>query len=80
MVWPTFCMSALSCGEGGCTVMPFLASVARYSLVFCSETCQPRFSASATALSSASCVGLSSAAKAFLLTTSMFLGSHASTA
>ncbi|MNY28008.1 hypothetical protein D3C86_1619520 [compost metagenome] len=72
-------MSLFSWGEGGATVMPFFASVARYSRVFCSETCQPRFSASATALSRASCVGLSSAAKAFLLTTSMFLGSQAST-
>ncbi|MCY1378097.1 hypothetical protein D9M69_657030 [compost metagenome] len=77
MVSPTFFMSALSCAEGTCTVMPFFLSRSRYSTFFFFEVSQPRFSASAAALSSACCTGLSSASKAFLFMSTAFLGSQA---
>ena len=57
--------------------MPFFFSRSRYSPVFFSLLAQPRVSASAAALRSASCVGLSSASSAFLLATTAFLGSQA---
>ena len=70
-------MSDCSWAEGAYTVMPFLRSRSRYSLVFFSLVAQPRFSASAAAFSRPACVALSSASKAFLLAMTAFLGSQA---
>ena len=59
--------SVFSCAEGGATFMPFFLSWSRYQPVFSSDSFQPRVSASAAALSTASWVALSSASNAFLV-------------
>src|SRR5687768_10995166 len=76
MVAPTF-KSALSCAEGAATVIPFDFSWSRYHLAFSSEVFQPRASASAAALRTASCDALSSASNAFRFTNTTFFGIHA---
>src|SRR5690606_25063523 len=77
MVAPTFCRSALSAADGGSIVMPLALSVAMVSVLTFSDAAQPRASASAAALSRASCVGLSRASNARLFTITAFLGNQA---
>src|SRR3990167_4395736 len=76
-VSPTFCMSAFSCAEAGKICMPPALSLSRLSPFAFLLASQPRVSASAAAFRTASCVGLSSASKAFLFTSSAFLGNQA---
>src|SRR5260221_6873279 len=77
MVSPIFLRSALSCAEGGATVMPFFTSCSRYHLFFSSEVFHPRASASCAAFMTACCEALSTASKACLFTQTMFFGSQA---
>ena len=58
-------------------VMPLSFNCATYQPFFSSDSFQPRVSASAAALSTAACVGLSSASNALALTMTAFFGSHA---
>ena len=57
--------------------MPPALSLSRLSPLAFLLSAQPRVSASAAAFSTASCVGLSRASKAFLFTSSAFLGNQA---
>ena len=57
--------------------MPLAFSLARVSVLTFWLAAQPRDSASAAALSRASWAGLSSASKAFLFTSTAFLGNQA---
>ena len=59
--------------------MPLVFKVASVSVLTFCEAAQPRASASAPALRSASCVGLSKASKARLLTMMAFFGNQACT-
>ena len=77
MIVPTWRMSAISLGEGFMIFMPLSASAFLYQSFFSSLILQPRSCASAAALSTAACVGLSSASNAALLTSTAFFGSQA---
>src|SRR6185369_12251138 len=61
---PTFFRSVASCAGGWMMFMPLALSWSTYHWFFSSLSFQPRASASAAALSSASCEGLSSALNA----------------
>ena len=77
MIVPTCFMSVISFGEGCMIFMPFSVSAFMYQSFFSSLIFQPRASASAAALSTAACVGLSSASNAAWLTSTPFFGSQA---
>ncbi|MNF04652.1 hypothetical protein D3C80_2042160 [compost metagenome] len=69
----------MSWAEGSSICMPPAFMVAMERVSTSRDSFQPRASAAAAAFSTASCWALSSALKAFLLTTTAFLGIQACT-
>lgn len=74
---PTWRRSAVSLAGRTMIFMPFSVSAFLYQSFFSSLIFQPRASAAAPAFSRASWLGLSSASKAFLLTSTAFFGNQA---